>query len=651
MQNGIKQKGFENMKKIKIFIYTIILFTLLPVPYTMANPVEESTYSHKWEEDELIGGFSQISKTFYIADNMDVSDFNISLKIKPSPTLVGDLSSISVLLNGLEIDSLLIKDLDSSEPLIIKVPATSIHKGQNTLSIKGFLKSTRERCEINPDINWLIIEKDSYFKFDYLRTPGKYLNDIFDSTYYFDGLEGQINIIVADKLAEENYSQISSLSALLGWVNKNKGEDLKIKTLRYSEIEGLAKESIIIGTPDQLKSLDESLFTDKIWEAGAKQGLIALRQIANKRHFIIMTSNNDQLGVLNQTLGKKSSLAQMKTETYILDENKMVKNKEFNTNPSLKELGYETVSQVGNGIKDFNYYFTIPASKTLTDDNKLSFAYNYSSLSDLDEAYVIASINGEKFLTKELSKESTKGTLEFSIPEQYYDYTGFNINLSFNLKPNVENCVTQTFENVWIRIDSDNSRFDLDLKNRQEYTLLSSYGLLQNEDGYLDGNISLDNLNEISLDNISNFSSHIGRLSQGINGLYINPISDDDRNGGVVWSIQGNLEVPGGDFIQNNKSLGSISISPSNNKLLIKGTNREQLNKTIESYPHVINRDRMLILQDGKVIEYAKLDESHKDISENYLENRKPQKEIILALMVLLIFTFTVFILYYKKVK
>ena len=627
----------------------MILLIILPVLPVSATTTNKEVYRYTWKDDELISDFNQTNQSFYLSDNMDSSSLKISLGITPSPTLVKDLSSISILLNGIEVHSVLIGDLDPNQPLSIEVPGNKINAGRNNLAIKGFLKSTRERCEINPDINWLIIEEGSFYKLDYKRLESDYIKEIFENTCYLDGEKAEVNIVVPDRLNKQNYSQVSSLSALLGWANKNKADGISIKTFGYNAIGNLKRESIIIGTPDQLKSFNDKLFTEKEWQEAKEKGMLAIRKIGGQKHYIVMTSNHDQLELVNKTLQNKILLAQIKTKTYLLDSKQADYLKGFNTSPSLKELGYETTSQVGNGLKTFDYYFAIPANKTLTSDNMFSFAYNYSQLSDLDDAYVIVAINGEKVLSQKLSSENGEGKLKFSIPERYFEYAGFNLSLQFNLKPKLENCVTETFENVWIRVDSEESQFKIDLENRKEYSLLTSHGLIQDDNGYLQGSIDLDEYKGISLDSICDISAYLGKVSLGVKGLYMEETSDEGSKSRVLFTLNTDHQLA--EVVKNSKSLSIIATPLDQNQLLIAATNYGQLNQAIKNYSKLTGPSNMLILQDGEVIESIDLKQDNKKVEAKQLKEKGIEKDIVIALVLLLVFTIFTFAIYYRKVK
>lgn len=651
--NGIKQKGFEKMKRIKrifaIYIIFIMIAMILPIYNISASPIKYNSYRYKWENDDLIQGTSQIGKNFYITENMQAFNMNLFLKLKPSPTLIGDLSSISVLINDTVVHSVMIKDLDINGGLKLEVPEHLIYKGDNTLTIRGFLKSTREKCEINPDINWVIIEKGSLYSFDYDRVEGAEISNIFEDTYYSNGIKGEVNIAIPDKLIESNYSQIASISALIGSIHKNKEIDTNIKLIDYSKLNLLDKEAILIGTADQVKAFNKDLLTDKAWGLAKENGYIAIRKIGDINHFILIASNEEQLEILNKVLQNKSSRKQIKNKDYVLDKNKIVQVRDFNKMPLLSDLGYESSSQIGRGIKEFNYYFTIPANKTLTPANKLSFTYNHSALSEADNGYVTVEINGENILSKDLSGQLTEDRIEFTIPDKYFKYTGFNIALKFNLKPKVENCASETFKNVWVGVDSLNSKFNLDIEDREEYSLLNSYGTLQDENGYLDGNIMVDSYDMISLDDISKIALYLGRVSQGVNKLRVMSQDDTGEDRGAVFSLNTN-PIPQELFIQNTKLLGFISISPDNRRLLISGTDAGQLGKAISKYQDVISPNKSVVLQDGEVIDYFNDIVTNDHVIEE-AEGFIIETDIMLALAVMLGFVVIAFIIYYRKIK
>ncbi|VYT79767.1 cellulose synthase regulator protein [Clostridium tertium] len=652
-------------KIILLPILFIFIFTMASTKTVAAEKIESNVYSYNWNEDTLLSGSDQIGKTFYIPQNMNPSNFVVTLKIKQSPTLIKDLSSISVLVNNTKVYSIMVDKINAKGELTIKVPENLIAKGENSIVIKGFLKSTREKCEINTDVNWVVIEKGSSFSFKYTRVDSKDISDIFDNTYYSDGKNAEVNVVLPNELIDYNYSQISSISSLMGFIHKNKEVDVHINSLKYSELNTIDKETIVLGTAEQIKAFNKGLLTNEEWKSAEENGYIAIRKIGKKNHFIIITSTEAQLETMCRMLSNKSSLSQIKGNNYILDVNKIVNEKEFNINPSLNDLGYESSSQVGNGIKAFNYYFTIPAKKMLTENNKITFYYSYSNLVDHDNGYVNVEINGENILSKNLSVDNSQDKLEFTIPEKYFDYTSFNISLKFNLKPNVENCTAQSHDNLWIKVDSINSNLNLDLKDREKYSLLNSQGILQNSNGRVEGSILVDSYDNLSLDSICQISYYLGKTSQGVNNLYINEGTDKESEGGAVFALttspivkdmKDNLRIPVSDngefinkdlFIQNTSSLGAIEIT-SDNKLLIIASDKDQLNNTIKKYPEALSSKDTVIIKDGEIIDYfGDTKESENEISGLV----KVNYDVILALGVVLGGAILIYIIYLKKVK
>lgn len=677
-------------KIILLPILFILIFTMSFSKTAGADSLKLNVYSYTWEEDTLLSGSEKIGKTFYVPENIKSSNFIISLKIKQSPTLIKDLSSVSVSVNNTKVYSIMMDKINDKGELTIKVPEYLINKGENSIVINGFLKSTREKCEYNNDVNWIIIEKNSSFSFDYSRIDSTYIKDIFDNTYYSDGKRAEVNLVLPNELSDYNYSQISSVSTLIGFAHKNKELNVDINLIKYSDLNNLDKESILLGTVEQVRTLDKKLLTDEEWKNAEENGYIAIRKIGKKNQFLIITSTEEQLETLCRILSTKSSLAQIKESNYILDKSKVVNEKEFNENPSLKDLGYESTSQVGNGIKEFNYYLTIPASKTLTNENKVSLAYSYSNLVDFDNGYVNVEINGENILSKKFPIEKTQDTIEFSIPEKYFDNTAFNISIKFNLRPSAEYCTSQSHEDVWAQIDSDNSKLNLALKDRDKYSLNNSQGILQDLNGMVQGRILVDSYDNLSVDSICKFSYYLGKLSQGVNSLYIdsngvnNKDSNDIKNSNddkeaesskdnnnarnsnkaifalttsqVIKGIKDDLIVPISDsgefvekdlFIQNTSSLGAIELT-SNNTLLITASDRDQLNNTIKKYPETTSNKRAVIIKDGEIIDY--FEEVNMENQKN-TASEKVNYNIVIASVVLVGAVSLIYIIYYKKVK
>lgn len=671
--NGTRQKGFNIMKRYKglglssiafVFVAAFIFMGFVNTLKVQAVNLETDTFSCKWKTDTLVSTSKQSDKRFYIPQNMSCNNFVVSLKIKPSKTLIKEISSISILLNNTMVYSVMLNKIDASGMVTVGVPDYLIYKGENTIAVRGFLKSTREKCEFNNDINWVIVDKTSSFSFNYTRKDSIDISNIFEDTYYSNGLKGEVDIVLPDNFAGRNYSQISSVSALVGFMHKNKETAVSIKTLKYSELKDSKREAIVIGTAEQIKAFNSGLLSQKEWEEAEKSGYIAIRKIGARNHFILITSNEGQIETLCRLLQAKSSLLQLKGKDYVLNNKELVTQEKFNTRPTLSSLGYENASQIGNGTKEFNYYFTIPAKKTLTENNKFTFVFNYSSLIDYKNGYVTVAINGENFMSKSLVKGSVQDKLEFTVPEKYFNYAGFNISLRFNLKPNVENCTAQSHDDIWVAIDSNKSSFKLELKDRTKYSLLNSQGLLQDSNGNVDGNITVDDFNNLSLDSICQMTSYMGKISHGVNKLNINEAKDNAKAGAVfcltsssvIRKINSNLKIPVSDnnqlvnkdlFIQNTPSLGAIELSLKGDELVIIANDKHQLNKTIDNYSKAIGDYDTAILKDGKIID------TFGDTKEipRVAVTLKTNYEIILALLLLLSASITIFILYLKKVK
>lgn len=655
------------MKKYKkvllLSISFVLVFVISLTSVVMAETSALGKYNYKWKEDALIHGNYRIGKSFYIPSNMKVYDFVISLKIKQSPTLVEDLSSISILVNNTMVDSITMDKLSSDGILTTKVSSHLLHDGMNSIAIKGFLKSTREKCEINDEINWVIIEKSSSLSFKYSRVDSKHIKDIFDNTYYSNGLIGETNIVLPNDLIDHNYSQATSMSALVAFVHKDKPTN--INTLKYLDLYDLDKESIVIGTANQIRDFNKDLLTEKEWKIASKYGYIGLRKIGLKNHFIIITSSEDELEKLCMTLENKISLSQIEGKDYIVDSHKIINEEIFDTNPTLNILGYEDFSQIGAGIKTFDYYFIIPANKTLTTDNKLTFTYDYSSLPDIDKGYVSLAINGRDLISKRLDGDKIRDELEINIPEKYFDYTGFNITLKFNIIPTIENCVSQGYDNIWVTVDTKSSNFKIDLEDRENFSLINSQGLFQNSNGKLEGSIVVDSYMNLSMDSLCQMAAYLGGNSQGVNGLFIYQGEDKGDHNAVLTltssslmeTVNKDIRIPvliNGEFyqkelfVQNTPTLAAIEIMLKDNKLVIAASDRTQLNKAIKKYTEISSDKDTAILKDDEIIGLFGETQIQRD-EENILT--KTNYEIILALLVLLGASISILILYYKKVR
>lgn len=653
-------------RALLLSMFFVLILTMFFKSDLRAEQENPKVYTHKWEEDKLLNSNENIKKTFYVPQNMSCSNFTVSLKVKPSPTLIKNLSSISLVINNTKVHSVMLDKLNEDGLIRVEIPKDLIYKGENSISIEGFLKSTKEKCEINDDLNWAIVEKDSSFSFDYERIESIDIRNIFDNTYYSDGVSSNFNISIADSLTPNNYSQLASISALIGFTHKNKSTDVDPRIFKYSQLASLDRETIMIGSVDQIKAFSEDLLTDEEWKKAEENGYVAIRKIGNNNHFIVMVSDQSQVETFCEIFKNKSSLSQIRGKDYVLDKKKIVDEKTFDTNPSLRSLDYTNSLQSGNGVKQFDYYFTVPAKKTLTSDNKITFVYKNSSLVDYDEGYVNVEINGENIMSKNLTRDKVEDKLEFTIPEKYFAYGGFNISLKFNLKPGIENCTSQSHDNIWVEIDSLSSNLKLDLKDRKRYSLLNSQGLLQNSNGNLEGEILVDSYKNISTYSIAKLSSYLGKVSQGVRQLSINQAKGKDGSANFILSltksplmegVNKNLRIPVDKegqftnkdlFVQNTPSLASIQVTSDGEKLVLAASDPTELNKAIQNYSEVSSPKDTVIMKDGKVLESFGEEELAIDKA---LGKIRTSNEILIALFILILSFAFIFMIYFRKIK
>lgn len=176
----------------------------------------------------------------------------------------------------------------------------------------------------------------------------------------------------------------------------------------------------------------------------------------------------------------------------------------------------------------------------------------------------------------------------------------------------------------------------------------------------------VDSLDDLSIDALCNFSSYLGRVSQGVNKLSLNEIEDSKNFKGAIFGLNSssliqnescNLQIPileNGKyldpdlFIQNTDTLGLISLSLDSNKLLILGSDVEQLNLAIKDFPNTISPNPTFILKDGEYIDYLNQLDKLEDMEDN---TKTIEMDIIIALSVLIAFIIIVFALYYRKVR
>lgn len=648
------------MKKRKLYFTSLIVLFLWLIPAYKASAADQM-YRVEWADDVVLYGQEQHVKNFYVPQNTEVKDAELNLDYEISPTLIKEISSISILVNGREVHSQI---LSNENKVKLTIDKKLLKKGTNSLAIRTFLKSTKEDCEKNNEINWLVLKNQSNLKVPLKRAQSKAVNDIFENTYQLNETKATVSIVGPEKMSVFNYQQLTNVAAQVGYQNRGKEIKPDIKLYTYDELEEVKNEAIVIGSSEQLqKKFPEAIKSDDLDDYN-ENGSILLRTVDNNQYFFLVTDTNEQLKLLNQTLSDSQLMKQLDREEYFLKQDNILNDPIDFDSVTLADLGYETNTQQGDTTYTFDYFLSLPGNKKIGKNNQLTFKYSYPAALVEEDANVLVTINGQEQLTKKISKEKDADELTFTIPEQFTDYSRLNLTLTFNLNPKIAKCLWRQDYKGWVKMDAEESQLLLDIKNRADYSLATSHGLAEDEHGILNEELHIDSFKHIEMASIIKLAQYFGEMSQGVKKFSVVESSEDEaarsakmivglNQSHLVKDLNEHLQLPISKdnyfkhddlFIQSHSALAAIQLTNNHEQLVISSNDKKQLNTAIEQYVSMQSLDQAVVIQHNDMI-YA---QKNREEVAHQLKHTVFTKELIYSFIILLIGLFILGFIYKK---
>ena len=398
------------------------------------------------ENDQILRGFSGSgSLKVNLRNKRPVEDGTLHLYYHHSPLVDYPYSSITVLVNGIPVESFFLKDTEGG--FYRKIP---IKKGflqeENQISLLTYHRLTDELCEDenNPAL-WLTLLQETYFEVTYEKDRA---DRIFPYPFLKDEADPSLQAtFVLDSFTEANIEAMYTLVySLASYANASETEaDFQVVSLEEAgDLENLESNFIYIGSPDFEGFLPEA---DKAWIRGGTLGLYQAAKENSTGLFILsrdesLRSKGSRIFLRDDFISEFNG-GILLTQEEIPEISVMEREDERIT---LESLGYGNMLIEGREGQSEIFLQTPPGYGL---DRKSSIVIRSRYHPAYHEHGVITlSINNERIGSQRIIPSDQEQAYTFSIPSSLQGLSDFNLQIGFN-SGTEDPCLTGSSQNIW----------------------------------------------------------------------------------------------------------------------------------------------------------------------------------------------------------
>ncbi len=392
-----------------------------------------------------------------------LADTKLFLVISHSQMVLPNISNITIYLNNTPIYTIKLNKTNIwKDEVEIPIPVSHLKPGVNTLSIKGFLRSTEEQCmDIDNPGNWFRIHKESFLYLSYIPKRNLKLKD-FPSPYFENNTfhKDKTVFVIPDNWNPEELQSIFEITTT--WSLENRYKKIVPKIKKFSEVNQVIADQnnlIYIGTiakfPKEIKK--QFGITKPIKNSLVISGFINKHNLGR----LFITSDTAK-GVLKatQAILCNQIRKQMKFNKVILPFNTPIpphkKAKRFKTDITFNELMVGDIAFIGTYSHEDGLFFNIPPNWEIKGTPQMVIQFRHapglnsktSGLTVLLDDVPIKSVN----LTK---SNVEKGFLTVNLPKKFLKSGYINATFRAYLDLGVRDCNHNYSEAAWCVIDGN----------------------------------------------------------------------------------------------------------------------------------------------------------------------------------------------------
>ena len=405
-----------------------------------------AVYEQSFSGDHrLTGLFSQCTEYFNIGD-WEIHDAVLVLAFSTTQLLEPEVSDLTVSINDVPVYSQRVIPTEGAfGQVIIPLPSWAVKTDAvNSIKLEVYLRG--EAVDVCTDdlsgSKWMNVFQESRILVSY--TPVDDCQSIarFYSRFCsIDALQSRQSALCVQTGATPSTLTAAALTlsgvagkAVLGYQN------IALRQLANTAELSAYRYVVYISAYDTLADVVSALLTDEDKQAASKGTLIALKQLDDSYVLLITGSNEQGLIDAGRMLANPDYVAQLDTETKILD-----KQTDFVVHAQSPQQ-YLPLTQYGVELKgsfrqSTDFHIEYPANRTIAPSSELSLDIRYSDNLVFERSLVTVYIDNIPIGSKQLSPDGAKGeTVVFSFPEDLMLTGGFSVKVAFDLDVGEEWC-------------------------------------------------------------------------------------------------------------------------------------------------------------------------------------------------------------------
>ncbi|MCY7484139.1 cellulose biosynthesis cyclic di-GMP-binding regulatory protein BcsB [Paenibacillus alvei] len=429
----------------------------------------EETFSSA--DTSLSGIMSSRQFNFQTEEYWKVDEVKIHVDYKASPLTKRERSSVTLALNGKKFHSFRpeVSD-DPKRRLTVSVPKELLVKGNNTLTIEGYIVTTDANQICMPSEkrdNWLQLFATSGASIRYTSEAIK--PSIRDFSRHFTGMDTISTGLSAIAIPRNSSSAEleSAVYALSGFAKQNRLKQKQIPMYAFDTDALKGKKAVVaMALYNQLPAAWKS-------ELGkvdvAQAAVIRVIRTGTQPTLVVTSQDPAMLVKAGRLLANQELVKQLDGDTKIVSGDTDVATPEVSISRDMK------LTDNGDKLKGWmhqekSYFISLPANRTIAEASKIHLDMRYATNLDFDRSMVTVLINNTPIGSKKLSMDlANKDTLTLPIPNNL-DVTGsFTVTVAFDLELRNVVCMEPQDEMPWAFITKDSV---LQLKTKDKTELL-----------------------------------------------------------------------------------------------------------------------------------------------------------------------------------
>lgn len=488
------------MKKILVILFVLLNIFKVNVMADETLKNIEYKFGERLEHD---GVSSQNDFYFDVKEGWDIKEVNADILFTQSNLTIGEKSSITFSINGIEVHSMWLTDkFDIDETVKIPIDKKYIKIGKNKLSIATTRRISNLPCEDDMNkANWMNISENSSVDIQYIDNTNKLAIKNFIDVYT---QEDKLNIL----LAKNSEKELEAAMNLIAYTKKD--SDVEKVDLDIYTAENLYKEQnkVIISDINNLP-LELLKFLNESEIEKAKAGCFIKNISFEKFNFMLVVGIKIDKGV--KFLGNKQLVNQIQGDSFSIDEilnlDESIKYENMQT---FRDMGYEDSMMRGPFINISNFYFKTDGSKKIKNSN-INLKFRYSQNIDFERSLITVFINDNPVASKKLEKDLSNGDfIDLSIPDNLLNQNSFNIRVEFDLAIKGDYCDPRGSQTPWAFIDSSSAiMVEYEAINNDRYILDFPYKFTNNG-AFEDMKIVVPSYDNLYLEILANTALKLG---------------------------------------------------------------------------------------------------------------------------------------------